>query len=310
MRIVVFGPARRVGAWVDDQILDLNQVNPALPSRLQDFIEAGGAALDAAQRAVDTLGSAPDGAVLPLASTRLHPPWSRGNRIACAGANYVMHVVGIRTADGRTIAPEEQHRQSREAGPWGFWKVPDEVKGPEDEVVYPARATRFDYEGEAVVVIGKHARDVPVGEANACFWGYSVLNDWSIRNDMGQPRVMAFNLPKNFDGSTSLGPSIVVGDFDPQTIPIQTRVNGQLRQDYGTRDMTFSFAEFLQYLSRDFTFHPGDLIAGGTGAGTAMDASRAGGGTDLYLNVGDVVEVSSPEVGTLRNRVIAKPRAK
>ncbi len=306
MRIVVFGPERRVGAWVDDQVLDLNRANSNVPARLQDFIEAGQQALDAAQRAVDTIGSAREGAVVPVASTRLHAPWSPRNRIACAGANYVMHVVGIRTASGATLTPEEQYRQSREGGPWGFWKVPDEVKGPDDDITYPARATRFDYEGEAVVVIGKRAKDVPPSQANACFWGYSVLNDWSIRNDMGAARPMSFNLPKVFDGSTSLGPSIVIGEFDPQAIAIQTRVNGELRQDYSTREMTFSFAEFLEFLSRDFTFHPGDLIAGGTGAGTAMDASRAGGGTDLYLKVGDVVEVSSPEVGTLRNRVVAK----
>jgi 2-keto-4-pentenoate hydratase/2-oxohepta-3-ene-1,7-dioic acid hydratase in catechol pathway len=291
---------------VDDHVLDLNRAEPMLPSRLQDFIEAGQPALEAAQRLIETLGSAPDGAVLPLADTRLYAPWSPPNRIACAGANYVMHVVGIRTAAGAGLTPEEQYRQSREGGPWGFWKVPDEVKGPEDEVTYPARANRFDYEGEAVVIIGKRARDVPQSQANACFWGYSVLNDWSIRNDMGAGRPMSFNLPKVFDGSTSLGPAIVVGEFDPQAIAIQTRVNGELRQDYSTREMTFSFAELLEFLSRDFTFHSGDLIAGGTGAGTAMDASRAGGGTDLYLKVGDVVEVSSPDVGTLRNRVVAK----
>jgi len=65
------------------------------------------------------------------------------------------------------------------------------------------------------------------------------LNDWSIRNDMNPGRPMSSNLPKNFDGSTSLGPSIMVGEFDLQAIAIQTRVNGQVRQDYNTRELTF-----------------------------------------------------------------------
>ena len=88
----------------------------------------------------------------------------------------------------------------------------------------------------------------------------------------------------------TLGPCILVDEFDPQDIDVELRINGQVRQHYNTREMTFSFAEFLEFLSRDFTFLPGDLLAGGTGEGTAMDASRpATDGSapkDLFLKVG------------------------
>ena len=74
--------------------------------------------------------------------------------------------------------------------------------------------------------------------------------------------------------------------------------------------MVFSFADVLEYLSRDFTFVPGDVIAGGTAAGTAADKTvRLPDGTrpkDLFLKVGDVVEVSSPQIGTLRNRIVSR----
>jgi 2-keto-4-pentenoate hydratase/2-oxohepta-3-ene-1,7-dioic acid hydratase in catechol pathway len=75
--------------------------------------------------------------------------------------------------------------------------------------------------------------------------------------------------------------------------------------------MTFSFAEYLEYITRDITFQPGDMIAAGTCKGTAMDSTPRveGGGfasDKLFLKVGDVVDVSSPLIGTLRNRIVAK----
>ena len=90
-----------------------------------------------------------------------------------------------------------------------------------------------------------------------------------------------------------------------------TRVNGELRQDGNTRGMTFSFAEYLEYITQDITFNPGDMIAAGTCKGTAMDSTPrvegVGFSSDkLFLRPGDVVEVSSPLIGTLRNRIVAK----
>ena len=103
---------------------------------------------------------------------------------------------------------------------------------------------------------------------------------------------------------------------DAQNIDWETRVNGQVRQQGNTKDMTFSFAEYVEYLSSDMTLLPGDVISAGTTAGTAQDSSellpaeegrppmRA---PELFLKPGDVVEVSNPRMGTLSNRVVAKP---
>jgi len=138
-------------------------------------------------------------------------------------------------------------------------------------------------------------------------WGITLLNDWSKRDGMGSPRPMSYNVPKNFDGCTSMGPCIVVGELAAQNVDVQTCVNGQVRQAFNTRDMIFSFGEVLEYLSRDFTFVPGDVISGGTAAGTAADKTkRAPDGSrpkDLFLKPNDHVELSSPAIGSLANRI-------
>ncbi len=139
-------------------------------------------------------------------------------------------------------------------------------------------------------------------------WGLTLANDWSIRDDPTTPFPFSYNLAKNFDFSVSMGPAIEVGNTDPQSVRVETRVNGDLRQAYTTAEMIFSFAEIIEMLSRDFTLVPGDIICGGTSAGTAADRTltNADGsrGTELFLAPGDVVEIESPSIGKLMNTVI------
>jgi 2-keto-4-pentenoate hydratase/2-oxohepta-3-ene-1,7-dioic acid hydratase in catechol pathway len=94
---------------------------------------------------------------------------------------------------------------------------------------------------------------------------------------------------------------------------VETWVNGERRQNYSTKDMVFSFGEYLEWLSRDLTFYPGDIISGGTAAGTAADSSPLNpDGTvsdKSFLRPGDTVEVKNPTIGTLRTKVVAKKNA-
>ncbi len=306
MKIVVFGDQARVGALVGDRIIDLQRADSGLPASLRQFIEAGQRALEGAQRAIDRIGSAPDGAVLGAKDVRLLAPWPE-RRIACVGGNFADHLRGMERGESKTI--EQITQQARAAGQWGFWKVPAFVAGPDDEVAYPKRTEYFDYEGEAAVVLGKRGKDIPGERLNEYVWGITLLNDLSIRDGMGGPqRPMSYNLAKNFDGSTAMGPVIAVGEVAPGSVDVETYVNGELRQRFNTADMVFSFAEVLEYLSRDFTFVPGDVIAGGTAAGTAADKTvRNADGSrpkDLFLKAGDEVSLSSPQLGTLRNRIV------
>jgi 2-keto-4-pentenoate hydratase/2-oxohepta-3-ene-1,7-dioic acid hydratase in catechol pathway len=317
MQIVVFGPERRVGARVDDRVVDLNLASAELPARLLSFIEAGAPALAEAKRVVDRWSqSAPtdDGVVQALNTVKIHAPWPE-RRIACVGGNYAAHLAGMwANRLGKTAASLGQiTAEARKAGQWGFWKVPVEVAGPGDAIPFPKRVTYFDYEGEVAIVIGQRGKNIPASKIQQYVWGVTLFHDWSIRDGGGVDRVVSYNLQKNFDGCASMGPCIVVGELDPQNVDAETRVNGAVRQRYNTREMIWSFGEVLEYLSQDLTFVPGDVIAGGTSAGTAADQSRRGPDgkrpLDLFLKIGDVVEVSSPQIGSLTNRIVSSERS-
>jgi acylpyruvate hydrolase len=332
VKIVVFGPEQRVGAWEGDSIVDLNRAfasylrergEPAavqtadarVPARLEAFILGGQATLDDARRAIEHAaargaGTVPAGGaiVYPAGEVKLHAPWP-GRRIACMGGNYADHLMGMEARRrGGSVTLEEVTRAAKERGQWGFWKVPAAVAGPDEDVPYPARTRFLDYEGEAAIVIGKQGRDIPAGRIGEYVWGVTLFHDWSIRDDPWSTMPMSYNRAKNFDGSTSMGPCIVVGELDPQNVDVELRVNDQVRQRYNTRDMIWPFGEALEYLSQNFTFVPGDVIAGGTAAGTAADKTPPGPdgtrSTDLFLRVGDVVAVSSPQIGRLCNRIV------
>jgi 2-keto-4-pentenoate hydratase/2-oxohepta-3-ene-1,7-dioic acid hydratase in catechol pathway len=330
LKIVVFGPERRTGALVTDRVVDLNRADPRIPSALVDVIESGDAALDLAEAALDRAasGTLPDDAVLDVATLTLHAPAVHRPRIGCAAGNYALHTLGSARRKGvkesNALAglvegdslptPDELVRKTRERGRLrGFWKDFANPHGPGADIPYPDRCQRLDYEGEVVAVIGRRAKDVAAGDGGNYVWGISLHNDWSIRQE-NVKEVLSFNLPKNFDGSSTVGPCIVVG-ADPSDVEVETRVNGELRQKYHSADMIFSHADFIEFLSRDFTLLPGDMISGGSGPGTATDAEKdldTGEAITeqqrlaLYLRVGDVVEVSSPTIGTLRNRIVAK----
>lgn len=304
MKIVVFGADRRVGALVDEFVVDLNAADERLPTTLQALIELGPGGLERAATAIERGRGR-----IALRDVQLHAPWPL-RRIACAGGNYADHHLGmaVNARGEKDLTLEKVAKRIRDGGNWGFWKVPAEAAGPDDDVPYPSRATFFDYEGEAAIVIGKRGKDVKQSQIADYVWGVTLLNDWSIRDGGGPPRAMSFNLAKNFDGSTSLGPCIVAGERDPQNVDVELRVNGELRQRYNTKDMVFSFAETLEFLSIDFTFVPGDIISGGTASGTAQDSTKTlPDGTrplDRFLKRGDVVELSSPQIGVLRNRIV------
>ena len=312
MKIVVFGPERRVGALVADRVIDLNRASPELPARLLNFIEAGVPALNEARRVVEQYGAAQPssaGVVQALSHVQLHAPWPE-RRIACVGGNYAAHLLGMwANRLGKTdMTIDEVAREAKKAGQWGFWKVPVEVAGPNDTIPFPRRVTYFDYEGEVAIVIGKRGKNIPASRINEYVWGVTLFHDWSIRDGGGTDRTVSYNLPKNFDGAASMGPCIAVGETGQQDVDVETRVNGVVRQSYNTSEMIWDFGEVLEYLSQDFTFVPGDVIAGGTSAGTAADKSRRGPDgkrpLDLFLKVGDTVEVSSSKIGALSNKIV------
>jgi acylpyruvate hydrolase len=351
MKIVVYGDGHRVGAITGTDVVDLHQAsltraaslarreNVEVPATLSDLIAHGDEGLDRARAAVEYALAQHAGdrsIIMPLAEVRLHAPAVTRPRIACAAGNYAAHTRGSqisrlsaqRAAPADALAglvpadeiPTEQEilAKTRARGvPRGFWKDFSAERGPGDSIVYPGHARLLDYEGEAVVVLGRRSRHVRAADARKQIWGMTLLNDLSVRgaSDGGS---LTFLPGKNFDGSASIGPAILVGDFDPDDITVEVHVNGELRQNYSTKDMIFSFGDYLEYLTRITELWPGDMISGGSGAGSAIDSSvmRPDGvkwpddlRPDRFLAPGDVVDVSSERIGTLRNRVVAAVQA-
>jgi 2-keto-4-pentenoate hydratase/2-oxohepta-3-ene-1,7-dioic acid hydratase in catechol pathway len=245
---------------------------------------------------------------------RLHAPRPEGSRIACAGGNFADHLAGMAAMGllpgaGR-MSIDEAARKIRETGIWGFWKVGRHAAGPGEDVPYPSRADRLDYEGEVAIILNRQVKDVAAADARDLVWGVTLLGDWSIRSPAEPMGPLKFGMAKNFDRSCSLGPCIVVGELDPANVDVETYVNGERRQQFNTRDMVFSFWEYIEYLSRDLTLYPGDVISGGTAAGTAADSSpRSTDGKfapERFLKPGDTVRIASPGIGTLEARIVQK----
>jgi 2-keto-4-pentenoate hydratase/2-oxohepta-3-ene-1,7-dioic acid hydratase in catechol pathway len=149
------------------------------------------------------------------------------------------------------------------------------------------------------VVIGAKAKGVKAADALSHVFGYLVANDVSARD--WQKHSPTFTMGKSFDTHGPIGPWIVTADEipDPQNLPLRSFVNGELRQESNTSNMSFSVAEQIEYLSTAFTLEPGDLIATGTpeGVGMAMDPPQ-------FLKPGDVVRCEIDGIGAIENKVI------
>ena len=339
MKIVVFGPDKRTGALHDANVVDLSfacakylreregepspleMAEALVPSDLARLIEGGARGLEHAQKALDHLlgqaqnkfGPRGETLVYPAADVRLQAPRPIDARIACAGGNFADHAAAMAVKMRGRPYEGDAYQEIRKAGFWGFWKLAREIVGPDGELVYPERCNRLDYEGEIAIVLGKRGVDLKPSQLGEYVWGVTILADWSIRAPRETPGgALNFGFPKNFDSSCSLGPCVVVGEADPTNVDLETSVNGERRQRFNTRDMVFTFGEYLEYLSRDFALYPGDIISGGTAAGTAADSSEllpdGSSAPERFLHPGDLVEMSSPSIGSLRTHVVAKKR--
>jgi len=317
MKIVVYGDNKRTGILLEDTIIDIakvmtkkNKTGATNLARLENIIYGGQGIIDQIQTTIENLGEVGDELFIAADKTILHAPNIPSARIACAGGNYAEHAVAmakLRIERGESSPIKGDPRDYvRDRGFWGFWKVGREAIGHNAILPFPTRATYLDYEGEVAIVLGKTGKNIQEKQINDYIWGVTLLGDWSIRmSPEGGP--MNFAMQKNFDKSCSIGPCILVGEINCMEIGLETRVNNEVRQQFQSGEMAFSYGEYLEYLSRDFTLYPGDIISGGTGAGTAADSSKIGDNgkplLDRFLKPGDVVDIISPQIGLLRTEI-------
>lgn len=287
MKLVSFkaGGSYRYGAVKDDGIVDLYSRHGGQWPDLLTVLRAG---------QIDALaGSVAEGNPdFALSDVTLLPPVPNPEKTICVGVNYL----------GRN---EEFPDPTLHQYPSLFFRTPESLVGHEVPLVRPQATQEFDYEGEIALVISKTCRYVDADSALDYVLGATLCNEGTVHDWLSHGR--RNNTPgKNFDRSGSVGPWIVTRDEIDLNAPLEvtTRVNGELRQRDTTDRLIFSFGKLLAYVTSFATLKAGDVLVTGTplGAGRWFDPPR-------WLVAGDVVEVSVPEIGVLRNTVVDEERS-
>ncbi len=201
---------------------------------------------------------------MPLAAANLLPPVTP-SKIVCVGRNYREHAAEL----GNEIPAE----------PLLFFKPPSSLLAPGGVVRMPAASSRVDFEGELALVIGRRTSRFQAGQDwRAVLRGYTLANDVTAR-DL-QKKEAQWTRAKGWDTFCPVGP-IVTNEIDPAAgLTIETRVNGELKQQGSTADFIFSIPQLLEYITQAITLEPGDLLLTGTPSGVGP------------LKAGDRVEVS------------------
>jgi acylpyruvate hydrolase len=248
-------------------------------SSLSALLESGPPAMDTVQALEDRDGREYEPA-------RFGPAVPSPPRILCLGLNYREHAL----EGGREIP----------TWPEAFVRGRDSVLAPYADLVKPAFSSKFDYEGELGVVIGAGGRYIPAEKAASAIAGFVVLNDASARE--WQRAGAQWTAGKNFDGSMPIGPEVVTTDeIDTADVALTTMLNGEVMQSARTSQMIVDVASSVEFFSSFTTLRPGDVIATGTPGGVGFARNPP-----VWLEPGDVIEVSIEGVGTIRNRVVAE----
>jgi len=213
---------------------------------------------------------------LPLREVTLLPPVVP-SKIVCIGRNYKEHAAEL----GNEVPTE----------PLLFFKPPSSLIAHNEPIQKPPISQRVDFEGEFAIIVGKRCSKISPNEnVRPYIRGYTIVNDVTARDLQKTDGQWA--RAKGFDTFCPAGP-IVTDEIDPDAgIQVQTRLNGELRQDGNTRDLIFPIAFLLRHITAAITLYPGDLIPTGTPSGVAP------------MHAGDTVEVTIEGIGTLSNPVI------
>ncbi|MGH7812562.1 MAG: fumarylacetoacetate hydrolase family protein [Candidatus Binataceae bacterium] len=275
--------ATRIGAVVDDAIVDLAEADPLIPREMVALLAGGEEAMERARTAARNSVNR-----IALSAVKLEAPIRRPPEFLAIGLNYAGHV-------GETgMKPPEF--------PIFFNKQSSCVTGPRDPIHRPRVSECLDYEGELGFVIGSRCRHVTRTNAPAVIAGYLIVDDVSVRD--WQMKSPTMTLGKSFDTHGPIGPWILTPDEigDPHKLTLKTFVNGELRQNSNTSHMIFNCYAQVETLSTVFTLEPGTIVSTGTPAGVAaaMNPPR-------WLKAGDVVRIEIEKIGAIENPVIDEP---
>ena len=281
----------RIGALKDSGVIDFSFSD--LPNNMIDFIALGNQGLDKANDLIQVEKNIHFDDDIILKAPILKP-----NKILAVGLNYKKHVdeaKDLKDHHSNNVELQEQY-------PNIFNKQNSSVNDPYGDVHRPNASDWLDYEGEMGFIIGKECRHVSYDNAKNCIYGYTVVNDFTIRDWQfrGPPHTMTMG--KSWDTHCPFGPCIVTADEidDPHKLNLKTYVNDEERQNTNTELMIYDCYTLIEYLSTAFTLTPGDLIPTGTPEGSALS-------TQDWLKPGDKVRVEVENIGYIENKIIQEP---
>ena len=277
------------GALLIDKIVSLSilaeSMDIKLPVDIENFIASESQKIGKLEEAIQkTEEEGVRKASHSAAGAKILTPIRSPGKIVCLGLNYRDHA-----AEQNASVPDE---------PVIFMKPHTAIIGPNDSIIKPNFVQQLDYEAELAVVIGKRAKNVPLSEAHAHIFGYTIMNDVSARDIQFKDK--QWTRGKSFDTFAPIGPCIATADEleDTSSLLIRTWVNGELRQNSSTKNMVFNPLEIVYRLSRVMTLEPCDIIATGTpaGVGFAMKPQK-------FLKGGDIIRIEIESIGILENMV-------
>ncbi|MBZ9765052.1 fumarylacetoacetate hydrolase family protein [Mesorhizobium sp. CA8] len=316
------GRAERLGAVQGDAVVDLqlayrgwllendavdmvgiDRMAAALvPTDMTAFLEGGSVSMKAARQALEWAARAPgdtlqDGArvVWPTPQVQLLAPVPRPRTVRDCMA-FEQHVTNGYKAIGRTV-PEEWYQIP------AYYKVaPTSISGPDGVVLCPSQSSWLDFELEYAAVIGRRGSSIKAADAMSHIAGFVIYNDFSAR-DL-QKVEMAVGLGpakgKDFNTGTVIGPALVTLDEigDPYCLTMSARLNGTELARGKTGDAHWRWDTIIEFISRDETLLPGDIIGSGTlGGGCLLEQGLP------PLKAGDVVELEVEKIGILKTTV-------
>ena len=314
------GGFERIGCVEDARLFDLAAaaaragVDPAPFRDMLALIDADDAGLDAARDLLQRRGGEAD-LWTPLDAVALQAPLPEPRQMR-DGMSFPLHIRQSARGSRAVQALRAKGREAFEATlrepledlapvykqmPIYYITNRHTVGAPGSTVMWPRYSEVMDYELEVAVVTRRTRANIPVAEAGAHIFGYTVFNDFSARDRQAvemQGRLGPAK-GKSFDGSNVLGPWIVTPDEigDPQSLHVEVRVNGETRAKSDTSGMLFSFEAILAYASQDETIRAGEVFGSGTvGNCCGLEIGR-------FLADGDEVELRVERIGALKNTV-------
>jgi 2-keto-4-pentenoate hydratase/2-oxohepta-3-ene-1,7-dioic acid hydratase in catechol pathway len=210
---------------------------------------------------------------IPLKEVKLLAP-TIPSKIVCIGKNFADHAAEI----GEEVTVE----------PLIFFKPSSSIIGHGDAIVIPPQSKQVELEAELCLVIGKLAKNVSEEKALEYLWGVTIANDVTARDlQFGDGQ---WARSKGFDTFCPLGPWVET-EFVPDGQVIESRINGEIRQNVAITEMVHKIPAIISYVSKNMSLLPGDIILTGSPAGISV------------INSGDLIECEIEGIGILSNPV-------